>query len=64
MRACKETDMRESPNDSTLAAGEGQGGHGKTCHPQYCGSPVSSVIEHPLLMVSLHNNVLKHNETK
>jgi hypothetical protein len=45
MCACKESDVRELPNDSTLADGEGQGGHIETCHPQYCESPVSSVIE-------------------
>jgi hypothetical protein len=28
MCACKETDVMESPNDSTLAGGEGQGGRG------------------------------------
>jgi hypothetical protein len=48
MCACKETDVRESPNDSTLTGGEGQGGRGKTCHLQYRGSPVSSVVEIPL----------------
>jgi hypothetical protein len=47
MCACKETDVRESLNDSTLAGGEGQGGRGDTCHPHYRESPVSSVIEHP-----------------
>jgi hypothetical protein len=50
MCACKETDVRESPNDSTLAGGEGQGSRGETCHPQYRESPVSSVAEHPLLV--------------
>jgi hypothetical protein len=48
MCACKETDMRESPNDSTLAGGEGQGSRGETCHPNYRESPVSSVAEHSL----------------
>jgi hypothetical protein len=45
MCACKESDVRESPNESTLAGGEGQGGRGETCHSQYRESPVSSVIE-------------------
>jgi hypothetical protein len=49
MCACKETDVRESPNDSTLPGREGQGSHGETCHPQYRESPVSSVAEHHLL---------------
>jgi hypothetical protein len=48
MCACKETDVRESPNDSTLACGEGQDSRGETCNPQYRESPVSSVAEHPL----------------
>jgi hypothetical protein len=49
MCACKEIDVRESPNDSTLAVGEGQGGRGETCHLQYREGPVPSVIEHPLV---------------
>jgi hypothetical protein len=62
MCACKETDMRESPNNSTLAGREGQGGHGETCHLQYRESPISSVIEHPLVggWRQLHNEEL-HN---
>jgi hypothetical protein len=48
MCACKETDVRESPNDSTPAGGEGQGSLGETFHPIYNESPVSSVAEHPL----------------
>jgi hypothetical protein len=48
MCVCKETDVRESPNDSTLAGGEGQGGRGETFHSIYGGRPVSSVAEHPL----------------
>jgi hypothetical protein len=46
MCACKVTDVRESPNDSTLAGGEGQGGRGEMCHLQYRESPVSPVIEY------------------
>jgi hypothetical protein len=30
MSACKETDVRESPNVSIFAGGEGQGGRGET----------------------------------
>jgi hypothetical protein len=48
---CKETEVRESPNDSTLVGGEGQDGRGQTCHPQYRESSISSVIEHPLAYV-------------
>jgi hypothetical protein len=48
MCACKETDVRESPNDSTLAGGEGQGSRGETFYLSYCESPVSSVAEHSL----------------
>jgi hypothetical protein len=35
MCACKETDVRESANDSTLASGEGHGSCGEMCHPIY-----------------------------
>jgi hypothetical protein len=48
MCACKETDVRESLNDSTLAGGEGHGSRGETCHLIYRESPVPSVAEHPL----------------
>jgi hypothetical protein len=48
MCACKETDVRESPNDSTPAGGEGQGSRGETFHPIYGESPVFSVAEHHL----------------
>jgi hypothetical protein len=41
-------DMRESPNDSTPTAGEGQGSHRETFHLMYGKSPVSSVAEHSL----------------
>jgi hypothetical protein len=50
MCACKETDVRESPNDSTLPGGEGQGSREETWHPQYRESPISSVAEHPLFV--------------
>jgi hypothetical protein len=45
MCACKETDMRKSPNDSTLAGGEGHGSRGETCHPHCRENPVSSSAE-------------------
>jgi hypothetical protein len=48
MCARKETDVRESPNDSTPAGGEGQGSRKETLHLIYGESPVSSVAEHPL----------------
>jgi hypothetical protein len=48
MCACKETDVRESPNDSILPGGEGQGSRGETCHPQYRENPSYSMAEHPL----------------
>jgi hypothetical protein len=59
MCACKETDVRESPNDSTLAGEEGQGSRGETCHPQYRESPVSSVIEHALVYHSISTLYIK-----
>jgi hypothetical protein len=49
MCACKETDVRESPNDSTLASGEGQGSRGETCHPIYRESPVFTLPERGVL---------------
>jgi hypothetical protein len=48
MCACKETDVRESPNDSTFAGGERQGSRRETFHPIYGENPVSSVVEHSL----------------
>jgi hypothetical protein len=45
MCACKETDVRDSPNDSTFAGGEGHGSRGETFHPIYGESFVSSVVE-------------------
>jgi hypothetical protein len=48
MCACKETDVRESPSDSTPSGWEGQGSRGETFHMIYGESPVSSMAEHPL----------------
>jgi hypothetical protein len=45
MCACKETDVRESPNDSTFAGGERQGSHGETCYAVFDENPVSSLPE-------------------
>jgi hypothetical protein len=49
MCACKKTDMRESPNDSTLAGGEGHGSRRETFHPHYRENPVSSLAERCVL---------------
>jgi hypothetical protein len=53
MCACKETDVRESPNNSTLTGREGQGSRQEMFHPIYRESPVSSVAEHPLQTMTL-----------
>jgi hypothetical protein len=45
MCACKETDMRESPNDSTFAGGEGQGSRGETRYATFEENSVSSLPE-------------------
>jgi hypothetical protein len=45
MCACKETDTRESPNDSTLAGGDGQGSRGETCYATFDENPISSLLE-------------------
>jgi hypothetical protein len=44
MCACKETDVRESPNDSTFAGGERQGSQ-ETCYATFDEIPVSSLPE-------------------
>jgi hypothetical protein len=41
----KETDLRESPNDSTLVGGEGQGSRGEMCYATFDENPVSSLPE-------------------
>jgi hypothetical protein len=46
--ACKETDVRESPNVSTFAGGERQGSRGETGYARFDENPVSSMIEHPV----------------
>jgi hypothetical protein len=45
MCVCKETDARESPNDSTFADGEGQGSRGETCCATFDENSVSSLPE-------------------
>jgi hypothetical protein len=50
MCACKETDVRESPNDSTLAGGEGQGSRGETCYATSDENPVSSMSVRGVLL--------------
>jgi hypothetical protein len=57
MCACKESDVRETPNDSTLAVGEGQGNRGEICHPIYCESAVSSVAEHLYVSPNVHEKI-------
>jgi hypothetical protein len=44
MCACKETDVRESANDRTLASGEGHGSCGETCYETFDENPVSSLV--------------------
>jgi hypothetical protein len=63
MCACKETDLRGSPNDSTPAGGEGQGSGGETFHPIYAESPVSSVAEHSLLDLFTGNTAPECSQT-
>jgi hypothetical protein len=48
MCACKESDVRELPNESTPGGGEGQGSRGEMLHPIYGESPISSMAEHSL----------------
>jgi hypothetical protein len=54
MCAYKETDVRKSLNDSTLAAGEGHGSHGETFHPHYRENPVSSLPECGVFILMYH----------
>jgi hypothetical protein len=50
MCACKKkTDMTESPNDSTLAGGEGHGSRGETFRPHYHENAVSYLLERGVL---------------
>jgi hypothetical protein len=50
MCACKETDVRESPNDRTFVGGEGQGSPGETCYATLDENPVSSLPERGVLV--------------
>jgi hypothetical protein len=45
MCACKETDVRELPNDSTFTGRKGQGSLGETCYVSFEKNPVSSLPE-------------------
>jgi hypothetical protein len=45
MCTCKETDVRESANDCTLASGEGHGSRGETCYATFDGNALSSLAE-------------------
>jgi hypothetical protein len=49
MCACKETDVRESPNDSTSAGGERQCSRGEKCYATFDENPVSSLPERTVL---------------
>jgi hypothetical protein len=49
MCACKDTDVRESQNDSILAVREGHGSRGETFHPPYRENPVSFLAERGVL---------------
>jgi hypothetical protein len=50
MCACKETDVRESPNESTFAGWERQGSRGETCYETFDENPVSSLPERGVLL--------------
>jgi hypothetical protein len=50
MCACTDTDVRKSANDCILASGEGHGSRGGTFQPIYVASPVSSSVEHPVVI--------------
>jgi hypothetical protein len=55
MCARKETDVRESLNDSTFAGGERQGSHGETCYAMFDENPFSSLPECGVwLLLRLH----------
>jgi hypothetical protein len=45
MGTCKETDVRESVNDSTFAGGEGQVSRGETRFATFEENPISSLPE-------------------
>jgi hypothetical protein len=44
MCACKETDVKESVNDCTLASREGHGSCEETCYMTFDENPVSSLV--------------------
>jgi hypothetical protein len=45
MCACKETDVREPPNDSIFAGGERLGSRGETCYVTFDENSISSFPE-------------------
>jgi hypothetical protein len=53
MCACKETDVKESPNDSTLAGGERQSSRGETWYATFDENPVSSLRERTVVELQL-----------
>jgi hypothetical protein len=59
INVCKETDMRESANDCTLASGEGHGSCRETCHLIYDKTPISSLVVHTVFGSSSSGSVLK-----
>jgi hypothetical protein len=62
MCACTVTDVRESANDCILASGEGHGSRGETFQPIYVASPVSSLVEHPVYVISSEIVTFLHSE--
>jgi hypothetical protein len=60
MRACKETDVRESPNDSTLAGGEGQGSRRETRYVTFEENPISSLPERGVARAELLFNAIQY----
>jgi hypothetical protein len=50
MCICKETVVRDSPNDSIFAGGKRQGSRGETCYATFDENPVSSLPERGVIM--------------
>jgi hypothetical protein len=51
MCACKKTDEREYPTNSTVTGREGHESRGEMCHPHYRENPVSSLGEHGVFYI-------------
>jgi hypothetical protein len=49
MCACKETDVRESANDCTLASGEGHGSCEEMCYATFDENPISTLVVRTVL---------------